>query len=157
MESIAVLVLAAALVVVAVAWWLREGGHRLANGRQERIRDVCEEARTIVDLATPVDAASALPDTVTLSALVKRIHRLDARLRHISAGGLSARVTEAIEDMRRVASSLAAALDAERFLRLSSPQDSGSHRARSCERIAERSAELDAATDELRWLVDTES
>lgn len=156
MESVSVLVLIVGLALIAALWWLRQSGLSWTDGRQERIQVVCEEARTIVDLTTPVDDQSALPDTATLSALVRRIHHLDARLRHIAVSERSARVVEAIEDVRRVASSLAAALDAERSLRLGSPKHSVSHRARSSERIAERSAELDAAADELHWLVETE-
>ncbi|MGI9612149.1 MAG: hypothetical protein ACR2QO_04515 [Acidimicrobiales bacterium] len=154
MDSAAVLVLIVGLAVVA-AWWLRGRGLRWADSRQERIQLVCEDAKAVVDLATPIDHMSALPDTVTLSALMKRIHHLDARLRPLAANERSARVTEAIEDVRRVAGSLAAALDAERSLRLSSPKGATPQRARSSARIAERSAELDAAADELQWLVQT--
>lgn len=138
------------------AWWLRQTSLRSVDDRQAQIQLVCEDAKAIVDLATPVDNTSALPETTTLSALVRRIHHLDARLRRLTASEASARVTEAIEDVRRVAGSLAAALNAERSLRLNSPKRATAQRARSSERIAERSAELDAAADELQWLAQTE-
>jgi cob(I)alamin adenosyltransferase len=116
----------------------------------------CQEARTIVDLTTPVDSGSTMPDTIVLSEVTRRIHHLDRRLQELAGENLPARTLESIEDVRRVASSLAAALDAERSLRLGNHETAAAHRARSAQRIAERSYELNAAVEELQWLVEVE-
>lgn len=148
------LVLVIACVLVYALWSSRRTGLRWTAKQNDRIHAACLEARTIVDLTTPTDDA-ALLDTPSLSAVARRLHRLDGRLRRMATEEPCSRIAEAIEDVRRVGSSLAAALEAERSIRLRAPKDATEQRAQSVQRIAACSAEFDSASEDLKWLVET--
>jgi hypothetical protein len=142
-------------VLAYALWSSRQTGLRWAAKQNDRIHAACLEARTIVDLTTPMDDGSALLDMPTLSAVARRLHHLDGRLRRMATDEPCSRIAEAIEDVRRVGGSLAAALEAERSLRLRAPTDATQQRAQSVQRIATYSAELDTASEDLQWLVET--
>ena len=154
MEATTILVLLGSAAFFVTIGWLARPELQRRSDRRGQIRLACVEAKTIVDLTTPVDHGSALPDTVMLSEITRRIHHLDRRMQELARADLPPKVSESIGDVCRVASSLAAALDAERSFRLASHDKAEAHRARSAERIAMRSYELNAAADELQWLVE---
>ncbi|MGI9598228.1 MAG: hypothetical protein ACR2QK_18845 [Acidimicrobiales bacterium] len=143
-----------ACVLIFALWSSRQTSLRRSARQSDRIHAACVEARTIVDLTTPPDSNATL-DTSTLSAVFTRLRHLDERLRRMAADEPCSRVVEAIEDVRRVGSLLAAALEAERSLRLRAPKNATDRREQSVERIAACSAELDSASEDLRWLVET--
>ena len=150
-------------VVFAVAWRSRrlaadqprveiafEDSSNDATWHQQA-HSVISEAKAIVDLTTPVGDDPYQPSTPILSAVTRRIDRLDQRLHRLTLLPLredlpgSARLTEAIGDLRRVGTSLGSALEAERSLRLGSAVRPLEEREQSARRITERSAELDLA------------
>lgn len=141
------------LVVSTLLQYRRRVAKRRAHW-ELRVHEACGEASTIVDLTTPISSQLGPPSTVTLTAVGARLRRLDGRLLSISGQTSGSLVAEAIEDLRRVGLSLAAALNAERALRLGG-SDAVPSRAASLDRIAQRSAELNDAADELLWLVET--
>ncbi len=118
------------------------------------VRQAFTEARAIVDLTTPV--GDDLVSTPSLTATRSRIDHLDARLRKLATQlSTEERLTEAIADLRRAGDSLGSALEAERAQRLGAVQRNSDDRSASLSRIAERSAELNLAADELMWLAET--
>ncbi len=120
---------------------------------ESQVRLLCVEARTLVDLLTPGREATELPSTSAIAEVASRLRRLDGRLRPL-APQAPTRVGEGIEDLQRVALSLGAALEAERAMRVRTESTSRSRQLASAHQIAERAAELDAAAQELLWLVE---
>ncbi len=147
--------IAAALLLLAAVFFLR--AKRLQNRRdwQQRIHQVCGEAKAIVDLTTPIDPSSEPLTTSALGSVVERINHLDQRLIPLGTVARDQRTVEAIEDLRRVALSLSAALDAERALRIAGSKKANTSRSVSVTRIAKRSAEMNLVAGELLWLTET--
>jgi hypothetical protein len=164
----------ASAVVLAVAWRSRrrvevpkgdvsfETSSQDADWRRQA-RSVLNDATAIVDLSTPAGVETYQPSTPALSAVMSRLSRLEQRLVRL-AGVLArttdiadgSRITEAISDLRSVASSLTSALDAERALRLGAGERSPEERLQSSRRITRRSSELNLAAGEFGWLIEAE-
>lgn len=148
------LVVAAGLLCAAAVIGLRSRRLQQRRDREQRLKEICGEAKTIVDLTTPTAGCEPLT-TPALRSLMDRIQQLDRRLMGLLASTSDQRSVEAIEDARLVAVSLGAALEAERSLRVETADDSPWRRAESLARISRRSAELDLTATKLLWIAET--
>jgi len=169
---LAALTFFASAVVFTVAWRSRDhtAARQPPNARadtdtqdatwHQQGHSLLSEARAIVNLTTVGDTLDQ-PSMSTLSTVTKRIDRLDQRLVRFASLPREkdvpefSRLSEVIEDLRRVGTSLGSALETERSLRVGSADRPQEERQRSTHRIKQRSAEFDLAANELSWLIET--
>ncbi len=119
-----------------------------------RVRESCEDYRSVVDQLRPQRAADFLPSTAALAEVQTRLSGLDASLDGLIAD-LPEKTAEAMEDIQRVSVSLRSALQAERATRLSSDPEGWSTSESSTQLVMKRAAELEAAVQAALWTFDS--
>ncbi len=150
--SVILVVAAGVLAAVAGRQYRRTAALRSREAWEQQVHEVCGEAQTVVDLTAVEDLVAQSPSRLT--SIQAHLSKLERTSRRLSGRATDPRVVEAIEDVRRVAVSLEAALAAERSLRAEGVQNTAAQRIGSSDRIAKRAAELKAAADELLWQVE---